>query len=139
MKQKLTLSCALIHRPKVLFLVEPTTGVDPVSRKELWEMLKRLQRKGIILLISTAYMDEAGLCNRIAFIQDGTILKIERPHTIIDTFPTNIFNVKANATYKLLKDLKVYPNTHSVYRFGEYIHFTSRNGNLSRWLSSEWE
>ncbi|MEY8020890.1 ABC transporter ATP-binding protein [Muriicola sp. SD30] len=131
MKQKLALSCALIHKPKVLFLDEPTTGVDPVSRKELWEMLKRLQQKDITILVSTAYMDEASLCDRIALIQDGTILKIDRPQKIIDTFPKNIFNVKANATYKLLQDLEVYPDTHSVYPFGEYVHFTSTDLNFN--------
>ncbi len=94
MKQKLALSCALIHKPRVLFLDEPTTGVDPVSRKELWEMLKRLQQKGITILVSTAYMDEASLCDRIALIQDGTILKIDRPQVIIDTFPSKIYNVR---------------------------------------------
>ncbi len=125
MKQKLALSCALIHKPRVLFLDEPTTGVDPVSRKELWEMLKRLQQKGITILVSTAYMDEASLCDRIALIQDGTILKIDRPQVIIDTFPSKIYNVKADSTYRLLQDLALYPDTHSVYPFGEYSHFTS--------------
>lgn len=125
MKQKLALSCALIHKPNVLFLDEPTTGVDPVSRKELWEMLKRLQQKGITILVSTAYMDEASLCDRIALIQDGYILKIDQPQSIIDTFPTKIYNIKASETYKLLQDLKGYQYTHSVYPFGEYLHFTS--------------
>ena len=79
MKQKLALCCALIHKPKVLFLDEPTTGVDPVSRKEFWEMLKRLQHKGITILVSTPYMDEAELCDRVALIQDGKILEINTP------------------------------------------------------------
>jgi ABC-2 type transport system ATP-binding protein len=79
MKQKLALCCALIHAPKVLFLDEPTTGVDPVSRKEFWQMLKRLQQKGITILVSTPYMDEASLCDRIALIQKGKILKIDSP------------------------------------------------------------
>ncbi len=131
MKQKLALSCALIHKPKVLFLDEPTTGVDPVSRKELWEMLKRLQQKDITILVSTAYMDEARLCDRIALIQDGTILKIDRPQEIIDTFPTKIYNVKAMETYKLLRDLEHYPDVHSVYPFGEFSHFTSKDRGFS--------
>ena len=87
MKQKLALSCALIHKPKVLFLDEPTTGVDPVSRKEFWEMLKRLQQKGITILVSTPYMDEAELCDRIALIQDGKILQIDTPQEIIKHYP----------------------------------------------------
>ena len=86
MKQKLALCCALIHAPKVLFLDEPTTGVDPVSRKEFWEMLKRLQQKGITILVSTPYMEEASLCDRIALIQKGTILKIDSPENIINNY-----------------------------------------------------
>ena len=86
MKQKLALSCALIHKPKVLFLDEPTTGVDPVSRKEFWDMLKRLQEKGITILVSTPYMDEAALCDRIALIQDGKILEIDTPENISKRF-----------------------------------------------------
>jgi ABC-2 type transport system ATP-binding protein len=82
MKQKLALCCALIHKPTVLFLDEPTTGVDPVSRKEFWEMLKRLKAQGITILVSTPYMDEAGLCDRIALIQNGKILSIETPANI---------------------------------------------------------
>lgn len=125
MKQKLALSCALIHKPAVLFLDEPTTGVDPVSRKELWEMLKRLQERGITILVSTAYMDEASLCDRIALIQDGHILKIDRPEDLVASFPNTIYNVMASDTYRLLQDLQKYPHTHSVYPFGEYLHFTS--------------
>ena len=86
MKQKLALCCALIHAPKVLFLDEPTTGVDPVSRKEFWIMLKRLQKKGITILVSTPYMDEASLCDRIALIQKGKILKIDSPENIINNY-----------------------------------------------------
>ena len=71
MKQKLALSCALIHKPTVLFLDEPTTGVDPVSRKEFWEMLKRLKEEGITIVVSTPYMDEIRRCDRIAFINNG--------------------------------------------------------------------
>lgn len=131
MKQKLALSCALIHKPKVLFLDEPTTGVDPVSRKEFWEMLKRLQQKGITILVSTAYMDEASLCDRVALIQDGIILEINTPKAIIDRFPSKIFNIKAANTYELIKDLEQYPATRSVYPFGEYLHFTSNDSTCS--------
>ncbi|GHC61998.1 ABC transporter ATP-binding protein [Ulvibacter litoralis] len=127
MKQKLALCCALIHKPKVLFLDEPTTGVDPVSRKEFWEMLKRLQQKDITMLVSTAYMDEASLCDRVALIQDGTILEIDTPQRIIEKFPRTIYNVKASETYRLLKDLEKYEATHSVYPFGEFLHFTSKD------------
>tara|TARA_R110002072_G_scaffold59514_3_gene151610 strand:- start:42625 stop:43548 length:924 start_codon:yes stop_codon:yes gene_type:complete len=131
MKQKLALSCALIHKPKVLFLDEPTTGVDPVSRKEFWEMLKRLQEKDITMLVSTAYMDEASLCDRVALIQDGTILEIDTPQRIIEKFPRKIYNVKASETFRLLKDLEIYVSTHSVYPFGEHLHFTSEDKAFS--------
>ncbi len=125
MKQKLALCCALIHKPKVLFLDEPTTGVDPVSRTEFWDMLKRLQQKGITILVSTPYMDEASLCDRIALITNGKILKVDTPSAIMAAFPTRIYKVRASETYQLIQDLKAYQQTHSVYPFGEYMHFTS--------------
>jgi ABC-2 type transport system ATP-binding protein len=130
MKQKLALSCALIHKPKVLFLDEPTTGVDPVSRKEFWEMLKRLQQKNITILVSTPYMDEAALCDRIALITDGKILQIDTPESIISYFPKKIYKVKTSDTYQLIQDLRVYPLTHSAYPFGEYLHFTSNTSDF---------
>ena len=131
MKQKLALCCALIHAPKVLFLDERTTGVDPVSRNEFWQMLKVLQQKGITILVSTPYMDEASLCDRIALIQKGKILKIDSPANIIDNYSKTIFEVKANDTYKLLLDLKLVPSQYSVFAFGEYIHYIDKNVNFS--------
>ncbi|WP_367770898.1 ABC transporter ATP-binding protein [Flavobacterium sp. WC2421] len=127
MKQKLALCCALIHKPKVLFLDEPTTGVDPVSRKEFWEMLKRLQQKGITILVSTPYMDEAALCDRIALIQKGSILKIDSPQNIIDNYEKTIYAVQAKNTYQLIEDLKNYSTQYSVFVFGEYIHYIDKN------------
>lgn len=124
MKQKLALCCALIHKPKVLFLDEPTTGVDPVSRKEFWEMLKRLQQKGITILVSTPYMDEAALCDRIALIQDGKILEIDTPEAIVKHFSKQIYNVRANNMYQLINSLNAYGHNHSVYPFGEFVHYT---------------
>jgi ABC-type multidrug transport system ATPase subunit len=124
MKQKLALCCALIHKPKVLFLDEPTTGVDPVSRKEFWEMLKRLQLKGITILVSTPYMDEAALCDRVALIQDGKILEIDTPQAIVRHYPKPIYNVKANNMFLLINSLKAYEFNHSVYPFGEFVHYT---------------
>ncbi|MBT8293090.1 MAG: ABC transporter ATP-binding protein [Eudoraea sp.] len=126
MKQKLALSCALIHKPKVLFLDEPTTGVDPVSRKEFWEMIKRLQQKGITILVSTPYMDEAALCDRIALIQDGNILQIDTPEAIIKHYPKAIYNVSADNMYQLIESLKAYEHSHSVYPFGEFVHYTDK-------------
>jgi len=122
MKQKLALSCALIHKPSVLFLDEPTTGVDPVSRKEFWEMLKRLKAQGITILVSTPYMDEAKLCDRIAFIQNGKILSINTPEKIIADFPYKIYAVEAENNYEILKQLRENPNVRSVFSFGDSLH-----------------
>jgi len=126
MKQKLALSCALIHKPQVLFLDEPTTGVDPVSRKEFWEMLKRLQQKGITILVSTPYMDEAALCDRIALIQDGEILEIDTPEAIVKKFPKTIYNVGADNMSKLIQTLQKYEHLYSVFPFGEFVHYTDK-------------
>lgn len=126
MKQKLALSCALIHKPEVLFLDEPTTGVDPVSRKEFWEMLKRLQQKGISILVSTPYMDEAELCDRVALIQNGRILEIDTPERIVKKHPKKLFNVKASNMYRLIHSLNNYEYAHSVYPFGEFVHYIDK-------------
>lgn len=130
MKQKLALCCALIHKPKVLFLDEPTTGVDPVSRKEFWDMLKRLQQKGITILVSTPYMDEAALCDRIALIQDGKILEIDSPENIVKHFPKKLYNVGADKMYELIKSLKRYEHQYSVYPFGEFVHYTDERDHF---------
>lgn len=131
MKQKLALCCALIHRPTVLFLDEPTTGVDTVSRKEFWEMLKRLKEQGITILVSTPYMDEAGLCERIALIQEGRILSIDTPDAIIQDYPKPLYAIKASLMSRLLKDLKALPETESCYSFGEYHHLTFKREDES--------
>ena len=122
MKQKLALSCALIHRPSVLFLDEPTTGVDAVSRKEFWDMLKSLQKQGITILVSTPYMDEASLCDRVALIQDGKLLSIDTPAGVISGFKKPLLAVKADNKLKLLNDLKSYPAVEDAYPFGEHHH-----------------
>jgi ABC-type multidrug transport system ATPase subunit len=125
MKQKLALSCALIHAPRVLFLDEPTTGVDAVSRQEFWDMLKRLKEKNITILVSTPYMDEAQLCDRIALIQQGRLLSVAPPDELTAAFPHPLFEVGSDSTYKLLQDLREYPAMHSVFPFGEYLHLTT--------------
>lgn len=122
MKQKLALSCALIHKPKILFLDEPTTGVDPVSRKEFWEMLKRLKAQGISILVSTPYMDEANLCDRIALMQNGKILEIDTPQNIVNRFSKNLYAVKSKSMFNLLNDLRAYSKTESCFAFGQYHH-----------------
>jgi ABC-2 type transport system ATP-binding protein len=130
MKQKLALSCALIHAPSVLFLDEPTTGVDAVSRKEFWEMLKRLRDKGITILVSTPYMDEASLCDKIALISNGKILGIDTPLSITHKFGRPLWAVKAKEMYPLLKDLRSYENTETCHAFGDYHHLTLNINDL---------
>jgi ABC-type multidrug transport system ATPase subunit len=127
MKQKLALCCALIHKPTVLFLDEPTTGVDPVSRKEFWEMLKRLKAQNITILVSTAYMDEATLCDRIALIHSGKILSIDTPANISNSYPDKLLAVKANKMSALLKTLSKFDKILSSYSFGEYAHVSVKN------------
>ncbi|GJM33391.1 MAG: hypothetical protein DHS20C18_23920 [Saprospiraceae bacterium] len=126
MKQKLALSCALIHKPTVLFLDEPTTGVDVVSRQEFWEMLRKLKEKGITILVSTPYMDEASLCDRIALIQKGQLLSIDSPTNIIQQFSKPLYAVKTNLLHQLLGDLRTFPLTDTVFPFGEYLHLTTK-------------
>ena len=122
MKQKLALSCALIHKPVVLFLDEPTTGVDPVSRKEFWEMLKKLKKDGITIIVSTPYMDEARLCDRIALIQHGKILSIETPEKIIAGFPEKLYQANSENNYLLLIELRENPKVKSAFMSGELLH-----------------
>ena len=127
MKQKLALSCALIHKPEVLLLDEPTTGVDPVSRKEFWDMLKTLKKENITILVSTPFMDEAARCERIALINKGKILDIDSPEDICRNFSKRLFAVRTSSDmYTLINDLKGFSHTRSAYAFGEYIHYTDR-------------
>ncbi|MCE4565769.1 ABC transporter ATP-binding protein [Maribellus sp. CM-23] len=130
MKQKLALSCALIHKPKILILDEPTTGVDAVSRKEFWEMLKALQQKGITILVSTPYMDEASLCDRVALIQKGTILDVDSPSRITEKFPRKIIQVHSEDMFRLIQDLRSFPKAESVFAFGQFVHFTGVNDEV---------
>jgi ABC-2 type transport system ATP-binding protein len=136
MKQKLALSCALIHRPDILILDEPTTGVDAVSRKEFWEMLMRLKDHRITILVSTPYMDEAELCDRVALIQDGNILSVDSPGNIIDNYKDKILAVRAEDLYQLKKDLAEYEHTLSVYLFGQNLHLTMMEKNSEKDLRS---
>jgi ABC-2 type transport system ATP-binding protein len=129
MKQKLALCCALIRKPEVLFLDEPTTGVDAVSRKEFWDMLKRLKEQQISILVSTPYMDEASLCDRIALIQNGNIMSQDTPQNIIDGFPVPLYAVKSKDIYRLLKDFRSDPAVESCYAFGEWLHLTLKDNH----------
>lgn len=140
MKQKLALSCALIHSPSVLFLDEPTTGVDAVSRKEFWEMLKGLKEKGITMLVSTPYMDEAGLCDRVALIQKGEILSINTPGGVVADFKKPLMAVKAARMLPLLNELMQMDFVADAYPFGEYHHVVMKDeqaaGQLENNLSA---
>jgi len=124
MKQKLALCCALIHKPEVLFLDEPTTGVDVVSRKEFWDMLAKLKEQNITILVSTPYMDEAKLCDRIALIQNGKIMSVDQPENIVKSFPKTLFAAKSKNIYLLLEALRTDKDVESCYAFGEYLHLT---------------
>jgi len=126
MKQKLALSCALIHKPRLLILDEPTTGVDAVSRKEFWELLKKMQKKDITILVSTPYMDEAALCDRVALMQSGKLLSLDTPQQIINDFKGNLFAIRTENMYTLLNSLTAFDTEMQVYRFGESLHVSTR-------------
>ena len=127
MKQKLALCCALIHKPAVLFLDEPTTGVDVVSRKEFWEMLARLKAEGITILVSTPYMDEARRCDRIALMQKGSLLSVNNPEGIIRDFPGELYGIKSANTHRLLQATRTYPETATCFAFGDALHVTFKD------------
>jgi drug efflux transport system ATP-binding protein len=124
MKQKLALSCALIHNPEILVLDEPTTGVDAVSRKEFWDLLKKLKTNGMTILVSTSYMDEASLCDEVALINKGVILHRDKPGKILDAYDKQLFAVRSGNMHKLITDLRGLEETHSAYLFGQYVHLT---------------
>ncbi|HOF20327.1 MAG TPA: ABC transporter ATP-binding protein [Bacteroidales bacterium] len=135
MKQKLALSCALIHKPGLLVLDEPTTGVDAVSRSEFWEMLNRLREENITIIASTPYMDEAMRCNRVALIQKGQILSVNPPEKIREEFSRKIFSVKSSEKYKLINALRNFPGTATAYPFGDSVHLTFRDNEQDHSLT----
>ena len=124
MKQKLALCCALVHRPDILLLDEPTTGVDAVSRREFWDLLGRLKQSGLTIVVSTPYMDEANRCDRVALIQHGRILAIDAPQAITRSFGGTLFAVRVDDRYRALLTLRKYPQTATTYPFGDTLHFT---------------
>ncbi|MDE5585121.1 MAG: ABC transporter ATP-binding protein [Muribaculaceae bacterium] len=128
MKQKLALSCALIHRPRILLLDEPTTGVDAVSRSEFWDMLSTLREKGITILVSTSYMDEATRCGRIALIDKGGILKVNTPEGLVAGLDENLYNASSTHMFELLTKLRQLPEVEDCYTFGATLHVVGRNG-----------
>lgn len=132
MKQKLALSCALIHRPRLLVLDEPTTGVDAVSRKEFWDMLATIKAEGITILVSTPYMDEAARCDRVALIQDGEILQIAPPKQVVGNLGKSVWAAGADNKYRLIQALRRYEPVESVHPFGDSVHITTRENRLNR-------
>lgn len=128
MKQKLALGCALMHRPKILLLDEPTTGVDAVSRSEFWDMLTTLRQKGITILVSTSYMDEAERCERIALINAGRILKVDTPQKLVEGIGERLYNASAGEMYPLLMALRSMPEVRNCYTFGATLHVVAGDG-----------
>ncbi len=141
MKQKLALCCALIHKPEVLILDEPSTGVDPVSRKEFWDILSKLKKLGITIMVSTPYMDEAMRCDRVGLMIDGEIIEIDTPSNIVLNFKTSIFAAKANNMFDLLNDIRNFKDTDTCYTFGEYLHIILKPNvdykDIQTWLKSK--
>jgi ABC-2 type transport system ATP-binding protein len=130
MKQKLALCCALIHQPQVLLLDEPTTGVDAVSRREFWDMLHRLKARGITILVSTPYMDEAGQCDQVALMQNGEILGVDSPRAIVEGYDKRLWAVRSADMFRLLKDLRDFEAADSCFAFGEHHHLTLNRDDL---------
>lgn len=128
MKQKLALGCALIHRPKILLLDEPTTGVDAVSRSEFWDMLATLRQKSITILVSTSYMDEAERCERITLINAGRILKVDTPQRLVEGIGERLYNASAGEMYPLLMALRSMPEVRNCYTFGATLHVVAGDG-----------
>jgi len=134
MKQKLALCCALIHKPKLLILDEPTTGVDAVSRSEFWDMLGKLRMHNITIIVSTPYMDEAMRCDRVALIQNGKILSVDQPQKIRDGFSRKLFSAKAPEKYKLINALRQFQYTITAYPFGDSVHVTFSDDRIDNSL-----
>ena len=138
MKQKLALCCALVHRPRILFLDEPTTGVDAVSRREFWELLAKFRERGLTTLVSTPYMDEADRCDRVALMQRGRVLAIDTPKAITASYGRPLFAIRVPDRYRAIRALRSYANTASVYPFGETLHFVdAREGATPDAIASD--
>ncbi len=129
MKQKLALSCALVHRPELLLLDEPTTGVDAVSRREFWDLLAQLKAGGLTIVVSTPYMDEADRCDRVALIAGGKILATDTPTAITRSFDRPLLSVRAADRYRALLALRGFEHTHTVFPFGEVLHYTDKRSD----------
>lgn len=139
MKQKLALCSALIHKPKLLLLDEPTTGVDPASRQEFWEMLLKLQKRGITIIVSTPYLDEAALCNKLALMHKSKIIAQGNTADFITNFPKQLFHIKASDSRKLIHQLREFPHCHSAYNFGDSVHYQDKRNAKVQELKGELE
>lgn len=142
MKQKLALSCALVHRPELLLLDEPTTGVDAVSRQEFWQMLGRLRQEGITIVVSTPYMDEASRCDRVAFMHEGRLLALDTPAAVTGLLSKPLLAVRAREKHRLVPLLRSFPYAAAAYAFGSSVHYTDMREapdvpELSSWLSEQ--
>jgi ABC-type multidrug transport system ATPase subunit len=146
MKQKLALCCALVHAPGILFLDEPTTGVDAVSRREFWDLLARLREGGLTILVSTPYMDEASRCDRVALMQRGRILRIDTPTAVSASYPRPLLAVRGADRLGMLAALRAHPHAASVWPFGATLHFTDDRAGadpeqlaaaLDAWLAAQ--
>jgi ABC-2 type transport system ATP-binding protein len=131
MKQKLALSCALVHRPDVLLLDEPTTGVDAVSRREFWDLLHELRASGLTIVVATPYMDEADRCDRVALMQQGKVLAIDAPSAIGARFPNPLFSVRSSQRYAVLQALRGYAHAVSAFPFGDELHYSDARADLA--------
>jgi drug efflux transport system ATP-binding protein len=138
MKQKLALCCALVHRPEILFLDEPTTGVDAVSRREFWDLLAQLKASGMTILVSTPYMDEADRCDRVALMQGGRLLAVDTPKAIAESFDRPLLAVRAARRYPALLALRESPHVQAVYPFGDTLHYVdARRGEATAAIATE--
>jgi ABC-2 type transport system ATP-binding protein len=131
MKQKLALCCALVHRPEILFLDEPTTGVDAVSRREFWDLLARLRAEGLPIVVSTPYMDEAVRCDRVSLMQGGRLLATDRPAEIGRSYPRPLIAVRGADVLGLLGALRRFPHAAAVWPFGEQVHYTDARADVA--------
>jgi ABC-type multidrug transport system ATPase subunit len=131
MKQKLALCCALVHRPELLVLDEPTTGVDAVSRRDFWDLLATLRDDGLPILVSTPYMDEASRCDRVALMQTGQLLAVDSPDAIRQDYPWPLVAVRTNRRYEILKRLRDLDHAHSVFPFGATLHYADERTDTS--------
>ncbi len=142
MKQKLALCCALVHKPELLLLDEPTTGVDAVSRSEFWDVLSDLNKEGMTVVVSTPYMDEASRCGSVSLIQDGRIMKSGTPAEIVQSHRGRVLGIWTTEMYEALQLLRIYPHVDQAQTFGESIHYTDKRGDydpseLKIWLEQQ--